>query len=133
MRLVGEDATEEILSPVLLLCRGIRRLTKLVLFPVRFLYTAATGRVGTNHAAVARYLEDDRAPSARLVAAALDWRTAAPTDREAASELLREQMLPLYLHYFNDQSDRLCSIGEDELARAFQEWRDHLLRGRATT
>jgi hypothetical protein len=128
MRRAGEDAIEEILSPDLLLARGVRRVTKLVLFPVRFMYTAATGRVGTNDAAVARYLRDDQAPSIGLVAAAFDWRRAPPRDRAAASELLREQMLPLYLYYIDDHLERLCSVGEVGLACAFREWRSLLVR-----
>ena len=55
-----EDAIGEIRRPELLVAHGARRLTKLVLFPVRFLYTAATGQVGTNDAAAARYLEHGR-------------------------------------------------------------------------
>jgi hypothetical protein len=107
----------------------VRRLTKLVLFPVRFLFTAATGRVGTNDAAVTRYLEDREAPSTTLVAAALAWRTAThhqPTDG-ATAELLREQIVPLYLHYIDDHITRLTSLREVDLASAFQEWRDPLL------
>jgi hypothetical protein len=46
-----------------LIAAGVRRLTKLVLFPVRFLYTAATGRVGTNDAAAAWYLIDRSFPT----------------------------------------------------------------------
>ena len=48
LRPAGEDAIEEIRSPDLLIAHGVRRLTKLVLFPVRFLFTAAIERVGTN-------------------------------------------------------------------------------------
>ena len=128
MRQGREDATEEILFPDLLLGRGMRRVTKLVLFPVRFVYTAATGRVGTNDAAVTRYLEDDQAPSTRLVAAALAWRRDPPPDRTAASELLREQLLPLYLYYIDDHIERLRSIGESDLTGAFREWRNRLVR-----
>jgi predicted nucleotidyltransferase len=126
MRPAAEDTTDELSSPDLLLRRGIRRVTKLVLVPVRFLYTAATGRVGTNGAAVARYLEDDEAPSTRLVAAALEWRTAPPADEALALELLRDQLLPLYLHYIDDHIERLGSIGETALAALFREWRDRL-------
>ena len=93
----GEGAIEEILCPEVLIAHGVRRLTKLVLFPVRFLYTAATGRVGTNDAAAAWYRIDRKAPSTRLVAAALEWRTIPPADEANAALLLREQMVPLYL------------------------------------
>ena len=55
---------EEMRHPGPLIAEGPRRVTKLVLFPVRFLYTAATGEVGTNDAAVAHYLEQSGAPGA---------------------------------------------------------------------
>jgi predicted nucleotidyltransferase len=126
-RPAGADAVEEILTPEMLLARGVRRVTKLVLFPVRFLYTAASGEVGTNDAAVAHYLQDDQAPSKPLVAAALEWRTAAPNDEEAAAELLRQHLLPLYVHFIDDHIGRLSSLDEPRLVAAFGEWRDRLV------
>jgi predicted nucleotidyltransferase len=127
MRRAGDDAVEEILSPEMLLARGVRRVTKLVLFPVRFLYTAVGGKVGTNDAAVAHYLADEPAPSKPLVAAALEWRTAAPSDEEAAAELLRKHMVPLYVHFIDDHIGRLGSLGETGLVAAFGEWRHRLV------
>ena len=127
MRPAGGDAVEEILNPERLVARGVRRMTKLVLFPVRFLYTAASGRVGTNDAAVDHYLEEERAPSKPLVAAALEWRTAAPSNEEAAGELLRRHMVPLYVHFIDDHLGRLSSLGEARLVGAFGEWRDRLV------
>lgn len=127
LRPAGETAIEEIRSPEVLLARGVRRLTKLVLFPVRFLFTAATGLIGTNDAAVARFLADGSGPSATLVAAAFAWRTAPPNDYEAAGELLRQGMVPLYLHYIDDHITRLDSLGRVDLARAFDDWRERLV------
>jgi len=127
MRPAGDDAIEEILSPEMLLARGVRRVTKLVLFPVRFVYTAASGAVGTNDAAVAHYLRDEQAPSKPLVAAALEWRTAAPSDQDAAVELLRAHMVPLYLHFIDDHIRRLGSLGETALVAAFAAWRQRLI------
>jgi predicted nucleotidyltransferase len=126
LRPAGTEAVDEIRFPEVLLSRGVRRLTKLVLFPVRLLFTAETGRVGTNEAAVTWYLADTEAPSTRLAAAALDWRTTPPTDDEAAA-LLREQMVPLYLHYIDDHITRLGSRGQVELVTAFEEWRGRLV------
>jgi hypothetical protein len=125
---LGKGAIEEIRSPELLIAHGVRRLTKLVLFPVRFLYTAATGRIGTNDAAAADYLSEGQTSSSRLVAAALAWRTSEPTDQVAAAALLREHMVPLYLHYIADHITRLDSLGESELAEAFRDWGERLVR-----
>ena len=43
MQPATDNAINQIRSPDVLLRRGVRRVTKIVLFPVRFLYTAATG------------------------------------------------------------------------------------------
>jgi hypothetical protein len=127
MRLAREDAVEELLSPELLVDRGVRRVTKLVLFPVRFLYTAVTGHVGTNDAAVDRYLEDRDAQSAELVASARAWRTATPFDETTAIELLGQQMVPLYIHYIDDHIARLGSFDRHDLAASFRTWRSRLV------
>jgi hypothetical protein len=126
MRPAVGGATDEIRSPHMLFSRGVRRVTKLVLFPVRFIYTAATGRVATNHNAVAYYVEDDQAPSAKLVTAALSWRVNPPADKAVASKLLAEELLPLYIYYIEDHIARLYSLEETDLITAFQEWRDRL-------
>ena len=124
--LANPAAVEEVRFPEMLVDLGVRRLTKLVLFPVRFIYTAATGHVGTNHDAAAWYLAQHQAPSAELVAAALAWRSTPPAERAAASELLCEQLLPLYLHYIDHHIEQLSANGEHDLVRAFQQWRTRL-------
>jgi hypothetical protein len=57
------------------------------------------------------------------VAAALGWRSVPPEDPEAATELLQRELLPLYLHYIDDHVARLETLGEVDLAAAFQNWR----------
>jgi hypothetical protein len=125
----SEDALEEIRCPKLLLSRGVGRLTKLVLFPVRLLFTAQTGRVGTNDAAVKHYLAADAAPpGASLVAAAIAWRTVPPENDGAVLSLLEDGMRPLYLHYIDEQRARLASLGRHDLAEVFGKWQGQLLK-----
>ncbi len=123
----GETVMAEVRHPERLVAAGPRHLTKIVLFPVRFLYTAATGRVGTNDAAVAHHLADDAAPAHELVAAAHRWRTDPPEDPEAATARLRRELVPLYTHYLDDHITRLSALKEEDLADAFRRWRDRLL------
>lgn len=73
---------------------GPRALTKNVLFPVRFLYTHATGRAGANHDAVDWYREFG-GPHAPLAVAALNWRSG-DVDPLAARELLERHLEGLY-------------------------------------
>ena len=108
--------------------RGVRRLTKLVLFPVRLLFTAETGQVATNSDAVEHYLAADASPGAELVAAALAWRTVPPENDEAVLSLLEAGMVPLYLHYIDDQRARLAALGRHDLSEAFVQWRRRLLQ-----
>ncbi|MGB8388292.1 nucleotidyltransferase domain-containing protein [Mycobacterium sp.] len=120
----GDDSVlAEIRSPALLILRGARRLTKVVLFPVRFLYTAQTGQVGTNAIAVTRYLADPQAPAGELVTAALGWRLAPPTDTSQALALLARDLIPLYMHFIADHQTRLIAAGRSDLAECFEQWR----------
>jgi hypothetical protein len=116
---------EEIRSPARLIARGPRRITKVVLFPVRFLFTAATGQVGTNALAAEHYLAS-AAPARALVAAALAWRLEPPAADEA-SALLSRELVPLYVHYLDDHIERLRAIDRDRLAVRFRRWRSRLL------
>jgi hypothetical protein len=127
IRAGGSEAFQQIRSPEQLAAQGVRQVTKLVLFPVRFLYTAATGHVGTNGDAVAHYLGRQRTPSPHLVEAALRWRTDAPSDQATVVELLRAELVPLYLEYVDDHAPRLEAMGRGDLARAFEEWRRQLV------
>jgi hypothetical protein len=117
---------DEIRAPSLLVARGPRHLTKIVLFPVRFLFTAETGQVGANDVAVERYLAQDRGPAAELVSAASGWRLEPPAADEAAA-LLGRELIPLYVHYLDDHIARLHAIGNRRLAGRFQRWRTRLL------
>ncbi|MCA1844593.1 MAG: hypothetical protein LC792_15665 [Actinobacteria bacterium] len=122
----SDTVIEEVRRPEHLVAQGTRHLTKVVLFPVRFLFTAATGRVGTNHAAVEHYLARRGAAAPTLVSAALEWRTAPPTDEAAAIALLERELLPLYLEYLDDHTARLGDLGRTDLTAAFTAWRDRL-------
>jgi hypothetical protein len=121
-----DDVLTEIRMPARLVSRGPRRVTKIVLFPVRFLFTAETGQVGTNTLAARRYLASPDAPATALVAAALAWRVDPPADDEAAA-LLGRELIPLYVHYVDDHIARLRAVDQHRLADRFQRWRTRLL------
>ena len=121
-----DDVLNEIRAPSRLVARGPRRLTKIVLFPVRFLFTAETGQVGTNTLAVEQYLAKAYAPAATLVTAALGWRLEPPTDDEATA-LLGRELIPLYVHYIDDHITRLRAVDRQRLADSFHRWRTRLL------
>ena len=55
------------------------------------------------------------------------WRTDPPSDEASVVELLRAELVPLYLEYVEDHVPRLEAMGRDDLAAAFEEWRRQLL------
>jgi hypothetical protein len=120
------SALDEIRTPARLVARGPRRLTKIVLFPVRFLFTAETGQVGTNTLAAEHYLASAPAPAATLVSAALAWRFEPPQDDEATM-LLGRELIPLYVQYTGDHIARLHAADRHRLADGFQRWQRRLL------
>ncbi len=127
-RLWAQDDTvlNEIRTPSRLVSRGPRRLTKIVLFPVRFLFTAQTGQVSTNTVAANHYLANAHAPAITLVTAALAWRLEPPADDEATA-LLGRELIPLYVHYIDDHIARLRAADRHRLADSFHRWRTRLL------
>lgn len=124
--MLSDTTTTYASHPADLLANGLRRTTKVVLFPVRFLFTADTGREGTNQAAAQHYSKHHHGPAADLVAAAFKWRTDPPADQDARA-LLKSGFVPLYDDYLGDHIDRLASLGESELADRFTGWRSRLL------
>ena len=121
-----DDVLTEIRTPARLVSAGPRRMTKIVLFPVRFLFTAQTGQVGTNTLAARHYLASPDVPATSLVAAALAWRLEPPADDEAAA-LLGRELVPLFVHYMDDHIARLRAVGHRRLAGRFRRWRTRLL------
>ena len=121
-----ENVLSEIRTPSLLVASGPRHMTKVVLFPVRFLFTAETGEVGTNGVAAEHYLASARGPAATLVSAAAGWRLEPPAAGEAAA-LLDRELIPLYVHYIDDHIVRLRGLGNQRLADSFRRWRTRLL------
>jgi hypothetical protein len=125
-----DGALEEIRNPSRLVEAGPRRVTKIVLFPVRFLFTAQTGQVATNAAAAARYLASGpvpaTAPAAALVTQALAWRQAPMAGDEAAA-LLGRELIPLYVQFIDDYVVRLDTLGRGRLAGRLRRYRIRLL------
>jgi hypothetical protein len=107
-----------------LIAAGVRPLTKRILFPVRYLFTARTGRIGTTDAAVEHFVGEQDGPPAELVSNALEWRYQPPDLRDpAVSRCVEKGLLPLYRLFIEDHEKRLRDYGELELAQAFGQLR----------
>lgn len=123
--LSDDDTVTRIRCPELLMARGVRWLTKIIIFPVRFLFTAETGEEGTNVVAATRYLAGGDAPGRELVTAALAWRRT-PPDPDTAAALVGHHLVELYVHYLDDYTNRLVGLGQVDLVGAFRDWRRRL-------
>lgn len=125
--LTTPEVSAQLRDPALLVNAGVRTLTKTVLFPVRFLYTARTGQVGRNEAAVEHLTPVEAGPVAELARHAFAWREEAPdaSDRVVV-EVLERGLLPLYRLFVGDYATRLRQYGEHELAAMFLVWRQQL-------
>lgn len=122
--LLVEPVVAAAADPGGLLAGGVRATTKLVLFPARFLFTADTGREGTNDAAVQHYSARHRGPAADLVAAAFGWRSDGPGEDAAA--LLRAGFVPLYDDFLTDYAGRLNALAQPEPAQRLRTWQSRL-------
>jgi hypothetical protein len=110
---------------------GPRPASKVALFPVRFLFTARTGLVGRNEAAVEHYLaQTPDGPAADLARAGMRWRTRwAPADRESAPRLLAAGAVPLYQEFAAEYAGLLRGMDRAALADELSRWAAMLAEG----
>lgn len=122
------EVMAQIRDPVALANAAIKPLTKRVLYPVRFLYTARTGQVGMNDQAVQHFTTLHDGAAAALASQALEWRFDPPRPGDGTVvDMLRQGLLPLYCIFLADYEQRLLHYGESDLARACREWRERLI------
>ena len=126
-RFSSDECVEQCRDPTALIAAGVRALTKRVLFPVRFLYTARTGLIGLNDAAVAHFVAMERGPVAELAAEALNWRyhPFEPGDASVHDKAARG-LMPVTVLFVEEYEMRLRALGELELADSFARWRTRL-------
>ena len=125
-RLGTDEVVRKLKDPQSLACSDPKTLTKLILYPVRFLFTARTGEVGRNDAAVEHFTAAANGPAAKLVRSALEWRNTLPDDATAA-QTIAAGVPPLYDEFLSDHEKRLREYGRRDLAEAFAMWRHRLL------
>jgi len=121
-RLADPAVVRRVLDPTALAAANVRTLTKLVLFPVRLLFTARTGNVGLNADAVAHFAEREAPVVAQLALRALQWRESPPRPIDVEG-LLRAALRSLYLRFIAEFEQRLSGVEEFALAASFREWR----------
>lgn len=112
-------------NPDALVALGTREVTKAVLSPVRFLYTLGTGLADGNGPAVRWYAFQPDVSAARLATAALDWRSRG-LDAGLALDLLRREVLPLYLELTSRYAQALTSMDFGLLVRGLLDWNERL-------
>lgn len=100
-----------------LLAGGPRAITKAILFPVRFIYTLKTGRIGLNEAS-ARWYAAEGLPGSALALKALEWRNDGIADAEAASQMLGAELDDIHGECFAGYAKELEDLGEASRAVA---------------
>ena len=126
-RLSTREVIAKLKNPAALASSDLKTLTKLILFPVRFVFTARTGEVGRNNLAVDYFTGVTTGPAAELARTAFQWRDTPPDPRDHATlDVIERGLLPIYRIFLDDHETRLRDYGEHGLAEAFRAWRQQL-------
>jgi hypothetical protein len=99
---------------------GERAVTKVVLFPIRFLYTLKTGQIGLNDGSVAWYAGESL-PGSSLATAALEWRNVGLSDEELVRQLLDADLVTLHAECLSEYAGDLDAAGDITRAEALTE------------
>jgi hypothetical protein len=103
-----------------LLAGGPRVVTKAILFPVRFMYTLGTGRIGLNDKS-ARWYAAEALPGSALALEALEWRNDGIADDELAGEMLSTELDLIHGECFAGYATELDDLGEANRADALSK------------
>lgn len=127
-RLATGEVIGNLKSPEALIRLDQKTLTRLILLPVRFMFTARTGDVGRNDAAVEHFAAINKSSASSVLARlALKWRDTGPdpSDKGAISAIAAG-VLPIYHDFLSDYEPRLREFTRPDLAESFCEWRQRL-------
>ena len=100
-----------------LLAGGPRAVTKAILFPVRFMYTLRTGRIGLNDTS-ARWYAAEGLPGGALALKALEWRNDGIADADLADQMLGAELDAIHDECFAGYASELEDLGEASRAAA---------------
>jgi hypothetical protein len=103
-----------------LVAGGPHRVTKTVLFPVRFAYTLGTGRIGLNDTSAHWYALQGM-PGSALGLKALEWRNEGIGDSDRAVRALDADLITLHAECLADYARHLDALGDVTRAAALAE------------
>ena len=127
-RLATEEVITMLKDPEALARCDQKTLTRTILWPVRFLFTARTGDVGRNDAAVEHFAAARKGPACVLARLALTWRDVGPEPSDkGAIDAIAAGVLPLFDEFLTDHEARLREYERADLAHAFRIWRQRLM------
>jgi hypothetical protein len=99
---------------------GPHAVTKAILFPVRFMYTLRTGRIGLNDRSSSWYAAEGL-PGSALALKAIEWRNDGISDAELAVRLVEADLLTLHAECLAEYAKDLDGLGEAARASALAE------------
>ena len=125
-RLATPERNHLLRSPAALIALGCRDVTKAVLFPARFLFTLASGRVARNEDAADYVRGACGEPIRRVVEAAYQARLTGRFEPAAMLKHLTAGLVPLYDEMIEGYAERLSRLGEPQFAVAMLTWKEKL-------
>lgn len=123
-----QEVNEDITHSTNLYKKGVRSLTKTILFPVRLLYTSSTGKIGHNKDSVEFYLTNNQGKKAKLVAAAFNWRCKQPENEAETVELTDKTFVELYVQFIDEYYQKMIEYNETIVANDLAKWREALVK-----
>jgi predicted nucleotidyltransferase len=115
-----EGYFEQLRDTEALVAGGPRAVTKAILFPVRFMYTLRTGRIGLNDGS-ARWYAAEALPGSALALMALEWRNDGIGDLELAAQLVDADLGTLHAECLAEYAKDLDGRGEASRAAVLAE------------
>lgn len=113
-------------NPHLLFSQQLVAPTKLILFPIRLIYTALTHKIGSNKEAVNYYAQHYNDTTVHLVEAAFKWRHELPEIQQIDLELIRKNLPIIYHRLITIYREKMQNALKKDLVQSLSQWDHHL-------
>ena len=123
----GKEAIGEFFNYETLIQKGSAQVSKIVLFPARFIYLEKTGEIAGNDVSYQYYIDHFSGPDADLVKHGYQWRfDSLPDDVSQVYELLHKGLGKLYLKFIDSYVQKMGLYGEEDLKNKLIKWKENI-------
>ncbi len=123
----SKESTDEFFDYESFVKKGPAHISKIILYPARFIYLERTSEIAGNEVSYQYYMDHFSGPDADLVEHGYQWRfNSFPDDIDRVVELLEKGLGILYQNFIDIYAQQMDLYGETDLKDGLIKWKENI-------